>query len=217
MTTSAKYVGLLNAIKSTGTSSILLYMCGHSRLIQRLNHSQKFGFTLIIHNTTFAQIKRKRVTNLINVGFDGQIYFAQVHGGIKNYFTNLIETFLLDKSYGINPVFYFVNRNKSHVPETFKINKELEFRGMGNIFDVVTPKLTKKPISLIHQTYYFPHLNKLFPYVPHVTTIHDMIPEILSQKRFSYNPHFAKHSYFNSSDGVICVSDTTLRDLKNIY
>lgn len=154
---------------------------------------------------------------LINIGFDGQIYLAQKQGGIRNYFSNIIRIFLEDKSYQINPFFYFVKKNNGNIKELSNKYDELEFKGIKNLFETFTPRFSTKSISLIHQTFYFPYLHNLFPYIPHVTTVHDMIPELFPSQKNLHNPHFSKKTYYEKSKGIIAVSNTTLRDLIAIY
>lgn len=149
---------------------------------------------------------------MINVGFDKQIFLLQKHGGIRSYFTNLINIFANDASYGIKPILLF--------PKSKKINLfDNDGSSIGNVKykDKITISLNRKDISLIHNTYYLPLVHNLYPNIKKITTIHDMIPEVIDSNNFLYNSHFAKKTYFKKSDAIIAVSDSTLRDLRTIY
>lgn len=155
---------------------------------------------------------------MINVGFDSQIFMLQKFGGIRNYFVNLLKLFSNHKSYGINPIIYSFGdvfiRNST---ELDFINREFKANTFKEFLRPLSPKFNDPKIEIFHSTYYIPFLNNFFWYVPHVMTIHDMIPELFPSPHSKYNAHFAKKTYFDSASGIIAVSDSTKKDIEKIY
>jgi glycosyltransferase involved in cell wall biosynthesis len=49
-----------------------------------------------------------------------------------------------------------------------------------------------------------------------VCTIYDMIPELLPERFGSGNPHEGKTAYIKACDGILCISETTQRDLQRL-
>lgn len=70
---------------------------------------------------------------------------------------------------------------------------------------------------MVHHTYYLPRdLGGFWP-VPRITTIHDMIPELMPELFPQGNPHLAKREYVALSSGLVFVSETSRRDLILLY
>lgn len=150
------------------------------------------------------------------VGFDAQIFRSQSRGGISRYFVELLREFDADPALGVSVSTPFRAVRNEHLldlaPRRFRPRTRL---------DAARERLRRssRPIAgvdLVHHTYYDP------AYLdtggrPSVSTVHDMIPELMPEAFTDGNPHRAKHEFVRASDGVICVSETTRRDLMRVY
>lgn len=135
---------------------------------------------------------------------DGIIYSLQQHGGITVYFNNLIERL---KS-NIAGEYRVVIHNNSAFNVDVLPKKNYEARTIR-----LAERYRRCPVpaqaSLIHSSYYrLPDRN-----MPVVTTVHDFIYE-----RFASGPRKWLHSWqkflaIRNSHAVICISESTRRDL----
>ena len=70
---------------------------------------------------------------------------------------------------------------------------------------------------MLHHSYYHPRFLAANVKARHVTTIHDMIPELFPDSFSGPNPHLAKHAYVENSDLIVCVSQSARDDLIAVY
>ena len=148
----------------------------------------------------------------MKVYYDDQIFRYQTTGGIKNYFINLIWTFLQHPAIGIQPVLSDFAENIIKQELNSIISKPSK---SDHYLELIRKKyLRNNPLTvdLIHHTFYFKAYLGSNSSVPRVSTIHDMIPEKLTRS-FLINPHFSKALYIKDSDYLISVSDATKMDL----
>lgn len=158
----------------------------------------------------------------LRVGFDDQIFQAQVRGGISKYFVELMERL---PEHGIEPVILSTRTRNLHLIESglvpsapprgpFRARAEwISWRLSGR------PRTTPKPIppiDLMHHTF------TLAPYLrawrgPRVVTVFDMTPELFPHYFKWGNPHFAKRRYVDESDAVISITQNTADDLFCLY
>ena len=148
----------------------------------------------------------------MKVYYDDQIFRYQTTGGIKNYYINLIWTFLQHPAIGVQPVFSDFAENIIKQ----ELNSIISSPSKGDHYlELIRKKFLRKnplTVDLIHHTFYFKAYLGSNRSVPCVSTIHDMIPEKLP-RNFLINPHFSKARYIKDSDYLISVSDTTKMDL----
>lgn len=158
--------------------------------------------------------------------YDYQIFSLQRWGGISRYFCELITHLLKTEGisvdlfmgwhingYGLDEVSSlcenFFGRRRPIVPRTTRVAlvvNEALFRHFSNAFKS----------DIVHHTYYF-HPSRR-PAGQRVITIHDMIPERFPEHfRADSRLLACKRRAANNSDGIICVSKTTQRDLVDIY
>lgn len=155
----------------------------------------------------------------MRVSYDAQVFRIQRRGGVSRYFTELARTYLSSPNLGVEPVLRSRLIASRHLAEA----------GLGRRWLVhprllhhAAPLLASGPSShrgadLVHHTYYLPKdLGGVWP-VPRITTIHDMIPELMPELFDQGNPHLAKREYVAVSSGLIFVSETSRRDLFRLY
>ena len=72
-------------------------------------------------------------------------------------------------------------------------------------------------VDLVHSTFYLPHGLMVASKSRRVVTVHDMIPEVLPRFRRRLDFMTMKRKYVQAADQVICVSESTKRDLLDVY
>lgn len=75
----------------------------------------------------------------------------------------------------------------------------------------------KGPADIVHNTFYLPRALDDYPQAKRVVTIHDMIPEIFPETRRRLDFLTVKRRYVETADHIVCVSESTKRDLQRIY
>lgn len=156
---------------------------------------------------------------MIRISYDAQIFRLQRRGGISRYFTELIRAFRSEPNLGVEPVMRSRLIASRHLAEA----------GLGRRW-VVHPRLlryaapvlpsgtgSQQGMDLVHHTYYLPRDLRRTWTMPRITTIHDMMPELLPELFLHGNPHQAKREYVALSSGLVFVSETSRRDLFNLY
>lgn len=149
----------------------------------------------------------------MRIGFDRQTFTIQKVGGISRYFTDLYLGLLEEPEIDAELLF----RNHQ--------NEYLGRAGVGTTMHPLTAKCYAKamlkgnfrvPIAkakdIHHSTYYFGVPQKRNYSAKLVSTLYDMIPELLPQF-FGANPHVNKLKWFETSDLIISISDSSAADL----
>ncbi|WP_404833827.1 glycosyltransferase family 4 protein [Aliarcobacter skirrowii] len=141
--------------------------------------------------------------------YDNIIFSLQNAGGISIYWTELIKR-LKDKK---NIVFYELkNENIFKKELEIKIQKEssLNLKLLRYL-----PFMKKLPIkSIFHSSYYRISLQKD---ISNITTVHDFTYEYFRNGLAKYIHIWQKGLAIKRSDGIICVSENTKKDLIKFY
>lgn len=161
---------------------------------------------------------------MITVEFDDQIFSTQARGGISRYFFELMKAYEQDPSLGVE-----VERNWRYTVNDYILaagmaepvrlgstKKRLGRRVSGSVALALNSGPRRSAAQLVHATYYR-GFRLPPPGRPMVVTVHDMIPELLPQYSGRRNPHCAKRKYLRRADAVICVSESTKRDLVHAW
>lgn len=162
--------------------------------------------------------------NRLRVTFDRQIFLLQQTGGISRYFSELIHQFRRTPSEGIVPLTPGYSGMNQHLasrdslitsgllPKSTQARLASLFLGFGT-----SNHRWRSRTHLVHHTFYDERFLKLPQGMPRISTVHDMIPELFPEYFAGENPHRAKEQFVRSSDAIICVSNTTRRDLFAVY
>ena len=155
------------------------------------------------------------------VTFDQQIFAMQQRGGISRYFVELMRRFEADPALGVEPVTPFRSVRNEHLLDVYP---DRFARGRTRWAPAAAARARARPRTrrrrgggaALHV------LRRGAPGRgrgdrPTVSTVHDMIPELFSAEFDGTNPHLAKRRFVESSTSLICVSETTRRDLIAIY
>ncbi len=164
--------------------------------------------------------ERNKITHVI---YDHQIFSVQEYGGISRYFYELAKR--VNSSAGFS----------ASVVAPLHVNRYLDAGGVG-VKGIRIPSLRRAVRAMeainhrigstlsrmsrpdvFHETYY-PEDSSAPKDCPVVVTVHDMIPERLSEV-FGKNDETSvrKRAAVERADRVICVSENTRRDLMELF
>ena len=149
----------------------------------------------------------------MRIGFDRQTFTIQRYGGISRYFSDLYLG--LRQTPGVEAELLFSRHLNAYLAE----------QGIGSNLHPMAAKCYIKGLAkgnfvlplakqhhIHHSTYYLGRPNKSTSSARLVSTLHDMIPELLPDF-FKGNTHANKLDWFKASDLIISVSDSSAADL----
>ena len=155
----------------------------------------------------------------MKVYIDDQIFGLQPRGGISRYFVELARAFREDAGLDVEVT----------TPSLWTINEHLLEAGGGRrlptrlgdrrrILRAVNRLSAPNRSDVVHHTYYdAAYLTRGGSDSLRVTTVYDMIPELLPENFPDGNPHLDKRAYVEAADLVLCISESTKNDLLDVY
>ena len=160
----------------------------------------------------------------MRVAFDYKIFSSQVYGGVSRCISSLAYH-LASQGYADVRIFapLYINSYLSKLPEKLVYGRKIgEIRYTKKIVHTINryvsaPKIRGFHPDIVHESYC-----SRFSYIPensrHIITIHDMIHEHFP-KMSKLNSGFvqAKKIAIQRADMIICVSESTRRDLLEYY
>lgn len=154
---------------------------------------------------------------MIKVYFDAQIFMLQSRGGISRYFSELISEFISNPAHGVSPILAFRDSNNLHAAELLGTGA-LAHRAskVSRVLDLYSSALLlRRPqtADLIHHTFYSRPFLRSWG-IKRVITLYDMIPEKFPRP---LNPHLSKRHFVSNCDGILSISNTSWRELREIY
>lgn len=160
----------------------------------------------------------------MEVIFDPQIFSLQKYGGISRYFTGLATSMFesQEAAVGIHCPRYSSQYLKDVPPPVFASGEDISARRLWRyrrLFYTATnlvsfrKRLEQRRFDIAHHTYYWPLPDRL-PVRARVTTIHDMIEEVLAPSPVKSR---LKLRSIRQADHVICVSEYTRKTLLGLY
>lgn len=157
---------------------------------------------------------------LVRVLIDDQIFNAQTYGGISRYFAELMQAFRSDSSLDVDLA----------TPELWTKNVYLKEAGLGRSLPALLGnrrevlrlanwmRLRVNDHDVLHHTYYNRgYLQRFSSSEQRVVTVYDMIPELMPEEFPNGNPHQDKRRFVEEADLVLCISESTRRDLLAVY
>jgi glycosyltransferase involved in cell wall biosynthesis len=163
-------------------------------------------------------VSRVRV---VRVAFDEQIFAIQRYGGISRVFAELAHQFIANPELGVElqPVAApLVNEYILKDPLTAKT---LDVRASRHWAPSIARSLARRrhkgSVDVVHNTFYLPRALADYPEAKRVVTVHDMIPELFPDSRRRLDFLTVKKRYVEAADHIICVSESTKRDLQTIF
>lgn len=138
----------------------------------------------------------------LRVLFDSQIGFEPAARGIHRSFAETVRALRADRGLGIR------------VRAPWARSPDRRTRFAHRMDDSVLPRLQH---DIVHHTYYSPTWLGKYPARHIVSTVHDMIPELMPELFPRGNPHRAKAEYVAASDLLVCPSSATRDDLLRLF
>jgi glycosyltransferase involved in cell wall biosynthesis len=159
----------------------------------------------------------------MKVFFDNKIFYTQKYGGISRYYLNLCKEL---KNLGVDcfissPINYneYLKRDDFQSKIHFNLKKKIKFT--GKIFDIYNNFFNnyysnKFTPDLTHLTYYQKEL-KFKKKNPIILTVYDLIHEKFARDYNLNEENRFKQNYIDVADKIICISESTKRDLIKYY
>lgn len=161
----------------------------------------------------------------VQVAMDEQAFVLQPYGGISRYVVELVRAFDADPALGVNIDLPFTRVWSepaiAGLPERgLRRGPRLAEPWPLLAWTAVRPRRRAtgpgRP-ALVHHTFTGPRWLRDYPGVPKVVTVYDMIPERYPGLSRGRSPHLRKRDYVGQADLVLCISESTKRDLLDVY
>jgi glycosyltransferase involved in cell wall biosynthesis len=156
----------------------------------------------------------------MRVRYDDQIFLIQRRGGVSRYFVELIRAFAENPDLDVQAELGWRWTRNAHAMEA-RMGGPLRIPGgsKGRVLRWAnrTVNVTRSSAELTHCTYYGARYLSRKSAVPMVATVHDMTPELFPDLFPKGNPHQSKAMYLRRASLVLCVSESTRRDLASVY
>jgi len=157
----------------------------------------------------------------VRVALDEQIFAIQPVGGISRMFSELARQFLDGHPAGVDLVPFQTPIVNRYILEDGLMSRRLNARSARNPWTALASyfsKVSRPPdADIVHNTFYLPHGLDNRRSGKRIVTIHDMIPELMPRTRRRLDLLTLKHRYVRSADQVVCVSESTKRDVLRVY
>lgn len=157
----------------------------------------------------------------MRVALDEQIFAVQAYGGISRLFYEKASAYVRDSSLGVSvdpldaPV---VNEYLLHDAELSRLLRVRRapgpYRALAHYF---ARRRRQQDVDVVHNTFYLPRGLSEHAGSRRVVTVYDMIPELLPSTRRRMDFLTEKHAYVRRADHVVCISESTRRDLLRVY
>ena len=167
-------------------------------------------------------MQTRRDAAIVRVHYDPQTFMRQRTGGISRLFTDLVASFDADPSLGVEPEITFRLSNNQHAAT------DLAYRGTRATPHWLPRGAMYAPwwlrggrgragCDLVHHTYYSGRFLGAPSGAKQVTTVYDMIPELFADSGVHTGSHLQKRRYVEECDLVICISESSRRDLESLF
>ena len=158
---------------------------------------------------------------MVRVAFDEQIFAIQRHGGISRVFAELAHEFEVNPEHGVQLQPVNAPIINEYVLRDSTTADHLVVRPGRHWATTIARSMARRrhtgPADIVHSTFYLPRMLKDYPQAQRIVTIYDMIPEMFPQSRRRLDFLTRKHEYVRAADHVVCISESTKRDLLQIY
>lgn len=162
---------------------------------------------------------------MVRVVYDYSAFTRQFYGGVSRYFVELARAFSKSEQINLRIVApFFINRYLGELDPELVQGRQIRHvpREVGRFLNFVNHVVVQVDSAriqpdVLHETYFSSPVRALGSSCPRVITVHDMIHE-------KYPEHFSprdrtsirKLQAIERADHIICVSDTTRKDLLDI-
>lgn len=155
------------------------------------------------------------------MALDEQIFAIQPFGGISRLFYEKAVAFTADPGLHIDlepldaPIVNEYLLHDAELAARLQVRRAPgPYRALAHYF---TRRRRKHRVDVVHNTFYLPRGLGEHAGSRRVVTVYDMIPELLPHTRRRLDLLTEKHKYVKAADHVICISESTRRDLLRVY
>ncbi len=157
----------------------------------------------------------------VRVAFDEQIFAIQRFGGISRVFAELAHEFISNPDLGVELQAVSAPLVNEYILRDSLTTQALAIKSSKHWAPSIARSLARRrhtgPVDVVHNTFYLPRALKDYPQAKRVVTVHDMIPERFPNTRRRLDFLTVKKRYVEMADHIICVSESTKRDLLAIH
>lgn len=157
----------------------------------------------------------------MRVALDEQIFAIQPYGGISRLFYEKARSFESDSSFGVSidplraPIVNEYLLGDPELAARLQVTRAAgPYRALARYF---TRRRRTDAVDVVHNTFYLPRGLSEHPDSRRVVTVYDMIPELLPKTRRRLDFLTEKHAYVQKAHHIICISESTKRDLLRVY
>lgn len=157
----------------------------------------------------------------MRIALDEQIFAIQRYGGISRLFYEQATAFERDPSLGVEldplgaPVVNEYLLSDHELAERLQVTRaDGPYRALAHYF---ARRRRTSQAEVVHNTFYLPRGLAEHRQSRRVVTVYDMIPELLPKTRRRMDFLTEKHRYVQQADHIVCISESTRRDLFRIY
>ena len=157
----------------------------------------------------------------MRLALDEQIFAVQAYGGISRDFVEQIRVMRDASEWNIElsplraPIVNEFVLQDPDLTEYLNVRRAPgPYRALAHYW---RRSRRRERVDVVHNTFYLPRGLGDHPGAKRVSTIHDMIPELLPKSRRKLDLLTRKAAYVRASDHIICVSESTRVDLLRIY
>lgn len=152
----------------------------------------------------------------MRVRFDDQIVMHQPKGGVSRYFVELVSAYRDDPGLGVSVDLDWRASRNVHAMAAGLGRPAGVWRRRRDRVVRRLPTARRRP-DVVHPTYYYEDRLPPRDGPPMVVTVVDMIPELLPEFWPKGNPHLAKEAYARQASAIVCISESTRRDMLRLY
>jgi glycosyltransferase involved in cell wall biosynthesis len=156
----------------------------------------------------------------MRVHIDDQIFCWQVRGGVSRYFTELIRGFrsgLIPDVDLVAPARWTVNEHLAATGAAIRLPGGFAGR-RRHVSRLNRVHRAYSAFDVVHHTFYDErYLRGSYRQALRVVSVFDMIPELMPELFTKGNPHEHKRKFAEAADLILCISESTKRDLNSVY
>ena len=157
----------------------------------------------------------------MRVALDEQIFAVQSYGGISRLFYEKASSFVRDPSLDVDlepldaPIVNEYLLTDAELASRLGVSRAAgPYRALAHYF---ARRRHRASADVVHNTFYLPRGLADHPDSRRVVTVYDMIPELLPKTRRRMDFLTEKHKYVQAAHHIVCISESTRRDLFKVY
>lgn len=157
----------------------------------------------------------------MRVALDEQIFAVQPYGGISRLFYEKAGAYVRDAAFGIGLEPLDAPVVNEYLLNDSELSARLGVRRVKSPYLALSHYLMRRrrraEVDIVHNTFYLPRGLAEHRSARRVVTVYDMIPELLPRTRRRMDFLTEKHAYVRQAHHIVCISESTRRDLMRVY